>query len=208
MVNEPLVATTDSWVIWYYIATYVIAIVALISLYLSIRSSKKVNEALLDIQNGLLSLTDPLVKIAGFSWIKEEGELSCENPPKGVMVAYQNMSNVPVLIEKSETEVFFGEKLLDDIVLTKTHKEDGFSLLAPGEVSQMGTLQNQMKKYLATPKDPLAPPNIIFYLLLEYRSVTTNKRFRYRSKKEILFSCDQPKLMGNSNIFEEHEEIF
>jgi len=60
------------WLIFYYIATYILALVALVSLYLSIKSSQKVSEGLRLIQDELASLTQPL--FAGFGTKTGAGE--------------------------------------------------------------------------------------------------------------------------------------
>ena len=52
------------WLIFYYIATYILALIASVSLYFSIKSSQKVSEGLRFIQDELVSLTEPL--FAGF----------------------------------------------------------------------------------------------------------------------------------------------
>jgi hypothetical protein len=195
--------SNTNWQIFYYIATYVISLVAVISLYLSIQSSRKVAEALTTVQRGLISLTDPLIKLVDHKWAMESERLSCESPPIGIFVYYKNMSNVPVLIENSNLTVWYGEKLLDDAVTNIEHKEDSTQILAPGETLQSGTFQKELfQKYLCTPKSPMDRPNIIVQLTIEFSSLATREKYTYKAKQEIFFNCQQPDFHGGRTIFE------
>ena len=67
------------WLMFYYIATYILALVALVSLYLSIKSSQKVSEGLRLIQDELASLTQPLFAGFGATIGAERTEVSFTN---------------------------------------------------------------------------------------------------------------------------------
>ena len=67
------------WLIFYYIATYILAFVALVSLYLSIKSSQKVSEGLRLIQDELASLAQPLFAEFGAKIGGDKTEVSFTN---------------------------------------------------------------------------------------------------------------------------------
>ncbi|WP_022958190.1 hypothetical protein [Spongiibacter tropicus] len=192
---------------WYYIATYVIASVAVLSLHLSVRSSRKVSEALTTVQRGLISLTDPLIKLVDHKWAMDSEVLSCESPPIGIFLYYKNMSNVPVLVENSDFKVWYGEKYLDDVVTKIEHQEDGTQILAPGEVLQSGTIQKELfNKYLSSPKSPMERPNIVVLLEINFSSLVTRESYKYTVKQEVFFSCAQPDFHGGRTIYENLEK--
>jgi hypothetical protein len=196
------------WLTWYYVATYVIALVALLSLYISINSSKKVSEALRTIQRGLTSLTDPLIKFVDYTWITDTGTISCETPPTGIMFTYQNLSNVPVIVTETVFRVFYGEKELNDIVSTVKHEEDSTQILAPAQRLQSGTIQKELfNKYLSTPKNPMDPPNLLVEFSLRFQSLGTKDCYVYKTKQMIFFSCTQPGLKASKAVYETIEAV-
>ncbi len=98
--------SNQAWLIYYYIATYILAIVALVGLYLSIKSSKNVGNALQFIQQGLISLSEPLFTSFGASFTTNEAKIHFTN--KGATA--QKMSVVP--------KGNFSAKIYNDILDT------------------------------------------------------------------------------------------
>jgi hypothetical protein len=197
-----------AWLTWYYLATYLIAVIALVSLYISINSSKKVSEALKTIQRGLTSLTDPLIKFVGYTWITDTGTISRETPPTGIMFTYQNLSNVPVIVTETDFRVFYGEKELNDIVSTFKDEEGGTQILAPAQNLQSGTIQKELfQKYLSTPKNPMDPPHLFVEFSVKFQSLGTRDHYLYKTKQMIFFSCTQPNFKGGKAVYETIEAI-
>lgn len=195
--------SNTNWQIFYYIATYIISLVAVLSLYLSIKSSRKTAEALTTVQKGFASLTEPLIKVVGHEWLKDSDKISCQTPPIGILIFYKNMSNVPVLIEEPNFTVHYGEKLLNDVITKIQHKEDGYKILAPGETMQAGTTQKELfQKHLCTPKNPLVPPNLIVEFKTKFISLSTREEYTYSAKIEVFFNCEQPDFHSSRTIFE------
>jgi len=205
--HELVTQLSNEWMKWYYVATYIIAVVAVVGLYISIRSSKEVSLALSTIQKGLVSLTDPLIKYSGHKWFMEGENITCDSPPTGILISYKNVSNVPVMIEESSLKVFYGEKEFKDIVSTSKHEEDGTLILSPGETLQSGTMQKELfQKHLSTPKNPMLPPNIIVEFWVHFQSLGTKEYYLYKTKQEIFFNCEQPELLLGRTIYETIEQ--
>ena len=164
MVSENDIASQMSawWLYVYYAATYIIAVIAIVSLYISIQTSGKVSQALEAIQRGLVSITNPLIKYTGHKWLMDTNGITCKSPPIGILISYKNVSNVPVIIENTKFKVFYGEKEFDDIVSTTKHEEDNDLILSSGEILQSGTTQPELfQKYLSIEKNPMQSPNIM-----------------------------------------------
>ena len=200
-------ASPDSWLLASYVANCVVALVALVSLYLSIRSSREVTTALLSIQRGLVSLTEPLIKVIDHKWAMDHNEVTCEHPPIGIFVTYQNLSNVPVIVLDTDLTVFYGERKLDDAVQSAGSSSSGTLVLAPGQTLQCGTIQNELfKRYLSKPKPIFQSPNLNFIFTAKYQSLITNERYVYEVHQEIFFNCAQPDFHGGKTLRESHSK--
>lgn len=110
---------------WYYISTYLIAVVAIIgfifSIYNSYQNSKQIVEfskTLSAFENNMRKLernmsliNEPLLKFIGCEFrLKDSSkELSCNNPPISIRVRYQNVSKVPLHVLNSDTVIKWGK---------------------------------------------------------------------------------------------------
>jgi len=186
---------TDPMLPYYYIANYVLAAIAIFSLFLSIRSSKKVSEELKFIKDGLIHYTEPVIKLVQFNFmLGKNEEISCENPPIGLGVHIQNVSPVPAEITKTQLDVYYGDKKLDDII-HKIGKDKIKSILVHGEIQKIGTQQKKLFiEYLSVPGIYLAETRLWFEVFVDFSNLRSKKKFRYYTKQEIYFDCEKPQM--------------
>jgi hypothetical protein len=105
----------DTWLVVYYVATFVIAMVALLGLALSFRTARQTSAALVRIQDGFRAYTEPLVVFSGFQWVNDRGDepISTENIPKGIRIIYKNVSNIPIQIHSTDFRSAEGNRVHD-----------------------------------------------------------------------------------------------
>ena len=136
----------NSWKIGYYVATYILALIAILGFVYSIVTSRSTSKILKDVQQELESSNKALIRVDKIGWFKE-GEISCDNPPVGIFVNCRNFSNVPIQVYKTDVNFFYGTKELDDSTRTIGNAES--SILPPGETYKVGTVQKELfQKYL------------------------------------------------------------
>ena len=200
-------ATTTKWEICNHIATYVLAIVAILGFMYSINSSRQTSNTLRTVQTGVESLIEPIVKFKGYNWVKDgDKDLSCENPPKGILVSYANVSNVPVIIHSTSFRPFFGatefEELQNDARIMA--RKSGPDILTPGDEMRSGTIHKEhFQEWLGTPKDDeFVPPHFNFILELEYSRLGSEKRYLYSTHREVYFTCTQAGSRMNTALHE------
>ncbi len=176
---------------YYYIATYILAAIAIAGFIGSTITSCRVSESLKTMQQEMAFSNQPYIGYDSYQWFKDEGtgDIACDNLPVGIVINYRNPSNIPIIIHNVDAQFFYGEKLLGDIVFTAGSKSA--SILPPGETSNIGTKQSEpFQKYLGGHRDILKPPflntrlNITFSRLLD-----NSKRFVYKAKINIGFNC-------------------
>src|SRR3990172_1279455 len=100
-----------NWEKFNFIATYILAVIAVFTSYLAITSTKETADVLLLLKESLQNYTQPVLKFDGVGWVHEL-KLDCENPPKGIMVHYKNISNIPIKIKEHDLKVLCNGELL------------------------------------------------------------------------------------------------
>lgn len=199
--------SADPMLPFYYIANYILAVIAIVSLFLSIRSSRKVSEELRLLKNSLTPYTEPLIKLTNYTWLTETGELSCEKLPIGIMVYFKNVSNVPVEVHSSDLEVSYGIKKFDDVT-EKVGSEQNQQILVSGEQLNVFTQQKELfQKYLAQPDRLFIEPTLIIELKVRFSKLGENEKFIYYTKQKIFFDCKQPKLQIKQAIVDKVERV-
>lgn len=200
----------DRWKKVYYIATCIIAVIAVLGFVSSINSSREVSEALRTIKNGLITLTEPLMLLEDYQWVVggENEIVSKDNPPIGVILTYKNVSGIPVQIHKSNARYFYGEKELNEVT-QKIGSDEGASVIAPPQgTMQLGTIQKDLfVKYLSTPKDFNLPPYFEVQLDIVYSRVNSQQKYQYRSRHRFLFDIRAPKNKIRQRVFEESRPL-
>ncbi len=73
--------------IGYYVATFIIAAVAVGSLWFNIRSNRKTAEVLNKVKEAFAAYVEPLVVFTSYQWINDKRDVpfSHDNIPKGIM---------------------------------------------------------------------------------------------------------------------------
>lgn len=205
MEADMAVKSFTNWEVLYFIANYVLAAIAIIGFWASSRTSGKVQESLETIKKSFISFSEPLIRVSNTSWVftgdgTSDGtkQASVHNPPKGILVHYVNASRVPIQITATKLDVYYGEKILDDVITKTTHCEDGMRILAPGESNFNGTVQPVLfEKYLGTPKDSFTPPHLNFLLHIEFQNMDGLK-FVYTIKQEVMFEIETNNTIGRT----------
>lgn len=205
MESDVVVKSFTNWEVFYFIANYVLATVAVIGFWVSSKTSERIQKSLEVVQKSLVSFTEPLIRVSKITWmLSDDGtsdgtdQVSVRNPPKGIMVHYVNASRIPIQIMDTKLDVYYGEKLLDDIVSKTRHPEDGIRILAPGEENFNGTMQPQLfEKYLGTPKDTFTPPHLNFVLRIEFQDMDGTS-FVYSIKQEVMFGINEKNTIGRT----------
>jgi hypothetical protein len=98
----------SNWQKFYYIATGVIAFIAVAGFFVSIQSSSMVRQTLVGIQNNLAIQVQPTISLIDSRWVGEK-EITCEAPPIGIVFDIMNTSTVPVQLSEGEFKLFFGD---------------------------------------------------------------------------------------------------
>ncbi|MDP3182775.1 MAG: hypothetical protein Q8M54_08175 [Desulfobaccales bacterium] len=193
----------DNWKKFYYLATFIIAFIAILGFIYSIKSSKEITKTLEIIQQRLIWVTDPMLKISNIGWVVEDTKapISCNSPPIGLKVEFANCSNVAVQTYKIELRVFIGENELKEIEHYIGSKEIILPPNAPSNCT--ATMPKSFKAFLGRQKDRLSPPHLNFILEIEYSRLHDNKRYLYITKREILFDCRKPETFFTNTIKEE-----
>ena len=191
----------NKWKIGYFVATYILALIAISGFVFSIitfQSTSEVmqsaSETLKDVQQEFAFSNQPFIRYDNYKWFKKEGsgDIACDNLPVGILITYRNFSNVPIIIHNVDAQYFYGEKLLDDIVFTAGTNSS--TILPPGEVSNVGTAQSELfQKYLGNQENILKPPFLKTQLNITFSRLDDSKRFVYKAKINIGFNCSNLK---------------
>jgi len=198
---------TSNWEVAYYISSFVIAFVAVVGFISAQKSSEKVSEALVVIQRGLSSLSEPMVKFSGYKWlISSSNAVSASNPPQGIMITYTNVSNVPIQLIDSDFNVLYGNKLLDDPGTPMGTETQETFILAPNESTQSGIHDPEVfEKYLSRAKNRTLPPHLNIKLTVNFKTMN-NECYTYFIHKEIHFNMAQPDLQSSKTLKESLEK--
>src|SRR5438445_2774199 len=90
------------------IAEVVIAVAAVIGIGLNLYQNRQTAELIMAARESFLAQSFPVIKFARYQWFSVEPGPSCDNPAIGINVYYQNMSGVPVAVEKSDLKLAMG----------------------------------------------------------------------------------------------------
>lgn len=203
---------------YYYMATYILAIIAILGFIYSIKTSsdtaeiaKSIQESSNDVSKTLYGMKDafkqiqenfsviarPIIKVTN-RYLIRAGKLSCDNPPIGLKVNYKNGSNVTIQITDISFDVFYGEAELKPIQRIGTRE----IILAPAEITYYEHYDKiNFKRYLGEPKDIDAPPHLRFVLTICYSSIGQQQKYMYRTEYDVKYDCrnaDNAEFIKNS----------
>jgi hypothetical protein len=199
-------AQFSGWLMGYYIATYLLALVAIIGWWFSLRTSKKVTASLEVMESSLEVVEEnanrflePLLKFVDYRWLVESDEMSCDNPPHGIMCSFANVSNVAIQVHTTDQRFFFGEQ---ELAVEEEEGGRSFGARAPQIIPRGGTIQNGMSAQelpalLGQPKFILEPPLLAAHFTIEFARVNDDRRYRYKIIQNIGFDCSQPHLRSS-----------
>jgi len=199
--------STDPMLPYYYIANYILAVIAIVSLFLSIRSSKKVSEELKFLKNGLIHYTEPIIKMTDYAWVKKgREELSITNLPTGIQTIITNVSTVPAQITKKVLKVFYGQLELSEIIM-----EYGMSNKIIFGVNESMTLmniqENKFREHIKETHRFFQEPSLSVEINIEYSDLRGEKKFNYHTKQIIQFDPRVPEQKLATTIEENIEYL-
>jgi len=186
----------------YYIATFVIAAVAIVSLWFNIRSGRKTAETLEKVREAFTAFVDPLLVFTSYQWVNDQHNVpfSKDNIPKGIRAAVKNVSNIPLQIWSNKMKVNLGNRQLSD-PLTTTESE-GPVIVEPGaEIGNMVIQKEEFQRLLPEMSNSLdKPPFLTLNLEVEFARLNTEYRLLYAAEIFIAANIDNPtKLIWAKN---------
>jgi len=198
-----------AWLDSYYIATYLLAVVAIAGFLWSIRSSRQAAEAAQRVQQALGAMVEPIIKVKEYTWNANGPTISCEHLPVQVTVGIRNFSTVPAQLYRTDFRTFFGEKELTGLVQNEQVHDDSPLILAPGEVLALSQVQpEEFPRHLAMlTGHPLFGPQFTINVEVEYSRVGSDRRWLYRTRQILLFDCMTPGVHQRRGLRETVEAI-
>jgi len=192
----------DKLLCCYYVATMMIAVIAIagfilsiISFNSSIESSSKLFSHIDKIRERTMWVTDPIVKLTNISFLCDNvNKVSCDKPPYGIQLTYTNYSNVPITVYKTEHKCFWGSKPFEQ---PEKLIEGGTFILAPKESANACSIRREeFKKYWGN-KDNRTEVKVV--MEIQYSQMGDDKKYTYRGKRTLTYNCKTPKYL-NENI--------
>jgi hypothetical protein len=196
---------------YYYIATYVLAFIAVIGFVYSIKTSNDtaeiaksmqessndvsktlygMKEAFKAIQDNFVLLTTPNIKIIKINLITDDDKinLSCNHPPIGLGITYKNTSNITIQVTDISMKLYWGLSEFKEI-----HEIVGTSeiILSPAGTDYRYRIDTKnFKNYLGEPKkDIKAPPHMGIIFSVCYSDIAHHQKYMYTAKYEIRYNC-------------------
>ena len=196
------------WVQWYFIATYILAGIAILGFAWSIRSSRKVSETLSIISDAIGAMTIPLIKFAEYRWLMaKENEDATSLSPVGVKICLRNVSNVPLQIRKRELKCSYGRRVFNE--QTHVTGEDSPTILAPGDGIFASDKQTKLYiEYLTRPqpKDFIEPAFKVS-VRIEYSKLWKSDHYVYFTERLLVYDPENPQRTSHQVIDEYNREL-
>ncbi len=141
---------SKKFIIFNYLATYAIALIAIAGFIYSIHSSNQTAKVLKSFEQNLSSFLEPVLVFSDFNWVTFSGNTDCDNPPSGFNAIYTNKSNIPIKLFDVDHELFYGDYKISSS--ESANPDNEYFIIPPGETSgftQMfinDPVQEMMKK--------------------------------------------------------------
>lgn len=209
--SESIKQKENKMILYYYIATYILAIIAVLGFVFSIMASKEMSQTLISVQESsrevsntlfgmerliktmqdqFILVTKPVIKCVDLRLrsANEYKKMSCDNLPISIYVTYQNTSSVTIQVTDVKLDMFYG------IFEIKEEKYETVGtkqiILSPYQTYYIERNDEiSFKKFLGKPKDKKATPHMRFVLTICYSSIGQQYKFMYRTEYELLYNC-------------------
>ena len=182
----------------------IIAVAAVAGIGLALYQNHETNVLVASASNAFKAATYPVVKFRNYQWYVQNTSPSCDNPAIGINSYYQNVSGVPVAVEKSAIEVFMGDRPIQTGPGEVNLDVPGASILAPGQALAVGFKHPEFPAVYKRMTGAGTGPNLNFRLAVTYRSLVTSEQFCYTAKVVVLDDCRLPAQqqfqVGNESI--------
>jgi len=175
------------------IAEVIIAIAAVVGIGLSLRQSKQTTELVIAARESFLAQSFPVIKFSRYQWFSKPPGATCDNPAFGINVYYQNMSGVPVAIEKSDLKIAMGGRPILAGPAEVTLDMQGDSILPPGAESAVGGVGDEFSSVYKRLLGAESTPHLNLQLTLIYRSLASGAKYAYTGSVVIFDDCRVPK---------------
>jgi hypothetical protein len=192
------------WDIIQGITSIILAICALIGIWMALQQSRETSKALLAAEEAFRSYSFPYVKFDHYQWFSR-GERSCEQPATGINVYYRNVSQSPVVIEKSDLKLWMGEKRIMKDGPEQTIGKMGEQILAPNDSMALGVKGKEFPEIYR--RIGQREPTLNVELVLQYRSIVTGKRYDYSQRIIVMDDCRAPSQTHYSSAQTEFKEV-
>lgn len=187
----------------YYISTYLIAVIAIIgfvfSTYNSYQNSKQIIEVsktlsgfernIRKLERNISLINEPLLKFVGAQWrLKDSSkELSCNNAPVAIRLAYQNVSKVPLVIENTSLVIKYGKLPLPVTSEAKFNE----MILVPGEQFHWTYSGQDLTQATSVSKGSDTDPLLSIESDIGFSDIERSKKYKYIAIHKIPFSCSE-----------------
>ena len=198
------------------IAHAVIAIVAILGFWLSVRSSREVarlsvqaSEQLESIAASFNTVTQPVLQVTRFAWGRGSQGIDCGHFPTEIQFDVTNVSQVPVRkYARTELRVAYGDSLL--LVEAGPDSTDivGPITIPPGQTVSSTFFVPGMSPIINSREGVLwEPPLIRVSLESEISRVGSSGRFLWKTKQALRFNCHNPGVIAWSPEADVLEQI-
>ncbi len=174
---------------WYYIATYVLALVALISLGLSIWTSSKSSKTNNELFKSITSFTEPIIKFNKIIFGPPPPNINCENPPLLINIEYRNASYIPIKLQVKSANTYFGE-----FPIHKSQKSEPpieFVVLAPGEPWGLTQgISKEVRDIMKNKINQFQPPFLILDFEFIISTLNDQRKYNVHLQHRIGLDCN------------------
>jgi hypothetical protein len=169
---------SDNWKKWYYISTYLLAVIAITGFIYSINSSMRTSKYLTSLENNLNNFTQPNIKLENLNWLRGSMPPDCKYPPLGVNVEYINKSIIPIKLVNPIFDIFIGEVFITQDNSALFEQQEKTHVLTAGETIGFTVVRPiDFKRYLLNKHNIFDPPFIKFRLSAIIMTLNEDKKY-------------------------------
>jgi len=174
------------WEKCYYIATFIITVIALISLVYSIRSSNELSKRLEDIVGAAYDVTVPVLKFQSVGLGVATEEFSCKNPINSIFLYVKNYSLTPIQIIDFNYDI-----VLDDLSIREFQTKpefEGAEVVPPGEPTNLKIVNTEFTKFFGNP----GPRTFVIKVDIYYEKLYSKQKFNLQYETKGSLDCTKP----------------
>ena len=191
---------------WYFIATYVLAVIAVFGFFMSICSSKKSSKTMNSIVKSLTAFVEPVIKYSNIRFQPDPPQINCEHPPNLINVTYRNTSNIPIKLSIESLEILYGDKPIYSG--PKSNPPNEPSLLSPGEPWGLTqSIDKAVQSTMVNKTNMFLPPFIKLNFKAKISTLDDQKKYFVHLEHQIGFDCTNYTIGNVTNLRESYIKI-